>query len=494
MYTMSKLRKSELYSLLHYTGYISILLGLVMLVPIVVALIYHEPHYILPFIYSSIISLVFGAGLYKSFSSGSEISLKVAMLFSTLIWLIGSAIAALPFYLSGDLSYLNGYFEAMSGFTTTGFSMYSDLDTVSYTMDFWKGFMQWLGGIGIIVMALTVLSSSNVSIMRLYSAEGRDERLVPSIKHTTRIILYIYLAYTVFSILLFIIAGMPVFDSIFYAFTALSTGGFAMQNASIGFYHSIWIEIAAMVIMIIGATNFALHYTILKGNWKEYFKDIETRVSWPLLIIGSVIGTIFLFNNSVYGHNVLISFRYSFFQVVSALTTTGLQTASPSDITYNWEGLGIFVLTLLMIVGAGACSTGGGIKWMRIGILFKGIWWEIKSLILPQSAVISRKMHHINDVKIDQKLLKITGLFVFSYLVIYFISVIIVLFYYPNVSQTLFEVASALSNVGLGSGLITTTSPIVVKIVFIIDFWIGRLEIWPILLLIALAIQNSIRK
>lgn len=350
------------------------------------------------------------------------------------------------------------------------------------------------GGIGIIVMALTVLSSSNVSIMRLYSAEGRDERLVPSIRHTTRIILYIYLSYTAVSILLFVIAGMPIFDSIFYAFTALSTGGFAMQNASIGYYHSIWIELVAMIIMIIGATNFALHYTVLKGNWKEYFKDIETRVSWPLIILGTIIGTIFLFNTSVYGHDILLSLRYSVFQVVSALTTTGLQTATPSDITYQWEGLGIFILTILMIVGAGACSTGGGIKWMRIGILFKGLWWEIKSLILPESAVISKKIHHVNDVKIDQKLIKLTGLFVFSYLVIYFVSIIIVLFYYPNVSQTLFEVASALSNVGLGSGLLTTTSPVVVKIVFIIDFWIGRLEIWPILLLFALLIQNSIRK
>lgn len=494
MHSTTKLKISEIHSILHYTGYICVLLGIVMLIPILVALIYHETHYILPFIYSSIISIGFGALLFRVFSKDREISLKIAMVFSTGIWLIVCAIAALPFYFSGDLTYLNGYFEAMSGFTTTGFSMYSNLDTVSHTMDFWRAFMQWLGGIGIIVMALTVLSSSNINIMRMYSAEGRDERLAPSIRHTTRIILYIYLGYTVFSILLFIITGMPLFDSIFYAFTALSTGGFAMQNASLGFYHSIWIEIAAMIIMIIGATNFALHYTILKGRWKEYFKDIETKVAWPLLIIGTIIGTIFLYNASVYGHDILISARYSVFQVVSALTTTGLQTASPSEITYQWEGLGIFVLTLLMIIGAGACSTGGGIKWLRIGILIKGMWWEIKSLILPESAVISKKIHHVNDVKIDQNLLKLTGLFVFSYMVIYFISVIIVLFYYPNVSQTLFEVASALSNVGLGSGLITSTSPVIIKIVFIADFWIGRLEIWPILLLIAIALQNSVRK
>ncbi|MCE7698211.1 MAG: hypothetical protein K8E24_005035 [Methanobacterium paludis] len=147
-----------------------------------------------------------------------------------------------------------------------------------------------------------------------------------------------------------------------------------------------------------------------------------------------------------------------------------------------------------MIIGAGACSTGGGIKWLRIGILVKGMWWQVKSLLLPKGAVIPQKIHHVNDVKIDEKLLRLTGLFVFSYLFVYLVSIIIVLFYYQNVPQVMFEVASALSNVGLGSGLMTATSPVVTKIVFIADFWIGRLEIWPILLFIAIIIQNSIRK
>ncbi len=464
-----------------------------MLVPILVALIYGEYNRIMPFVYSTTISIILGIVLFKLFNSKKELSLKSAMIFVTIIWLIGSAIAALPYYLSGDLSYLNGYFEAMSGFTTTGFSMYN-LDYASFTMNFWRAFTQWLGGIGIIVMALTILSSPGVNIMRMYSAEGRDERLVPSIRHTSRIILYIYLGYTILSIILFKLAGMPVFDSVFYAFTALSTGGFALQNASLAVYNNAWIEIAAMVIMIIGATNFALHYTILKGNWKEYFKDIETKVSWILLIGGAILITIFLYNTSIYGHNIFTALRYSAFQVVTALTTTGLQTASPSDITFKWEGLGIFILTILMIIGAGACSTGGGIKWLRIGILAKGMWWEIKSLLLPKSAVISNKIHHIHDIKVDQDLLRLTGLFVMSYIFIYVISIIIVLFYYPNVAQVLFELASCLSNVGLGSGLLTSTSPVVVKLVFIADMWIGRLEIWPILLLIVIAAQNTIRK
>ena len=464
-----------------------------MLVPIIVALIYGEYKYITPFIYSSIISLIIGVLLFKSFDNKKEISIKSAMIFVTLIWLIGSAIAALPYYLSGDLSYFNAYFEAMSGFTTTGFSMYN-LDYASFTMNFWRAFTQWLGGIGIIVMALTILSSPAVNIMRMYSAEGREERLAPSIRHTSRIILYIYLLYTAISIILFKLAGMPVFDSIFYAFTALSTGGFALENASIAVYHNMWIELVAMIVMILGATNFALHYTVLKGNWREYFKDIESKVSWALLIGGTLLVALFLYNGSVYGHDIFTSLRYSAFQVVTALTTTGLQTANPSDIPVQWEGLGIFILTLLMIIGAGACSTGGGIKWLRIGILVKGMWWEIKSLLLPQSAVISRKIHHVSDIKINENLLRLTGLFVFSYIVVYIISVIIVLFYYQNLPQVLFEVASGLSNVGLGSALLTSTSPVVVKLVFIIDMWIGRLEIWPILLLMAIAVQNTIRK
>jgi trk system potassium uptake protein TrkH len=141
--------------------------------------------------------------------------------------------------------------------------------------------------------------------MRMYSAEGRDERLVHSIRHTSRIILYIYLGYTALSIILFKLAGMPVFDSVFYAFSALSTGGFALQNASLAVYNNVWIELVAIVVMIIGATNFALHYTVLKGNWKEYFRDIETKVSWILLIGGTILVTVFLYNTSIYGNDIL---------------------------------------------------------------------------------------------------------------------------------------------------------------------------------------------
>ena len=499
MHSTSKIKMGEARSILHYTGFMCIFIGLLMLTPIVVALIYGEYKYILPFVYSSLISIVFGVILFRIFNKEEELTLRGAMIFSTGIWLVACAFSALPFYFSGDLTYLEGYFEAMSGYTTTGFSMYVNLNAAAYTMDFWRGFMQWLGGVGIIVMALTILSSPNVNIMRLYAAEGRDERILPSIRHTTRAILYIYVLYTIIGIILFKLAGMPLFDSVFYTFSALSTGGFAMQNASLAFYNSIWIEIVAMIIMVIGATNFALHYTILpapfgRGKWKEYFKDIETKVSWPLLIIGTILVGVFLYNTPYYGHNFLLSLRLSVFQVISALTTTGLQTSSGPEITNQYAGMGIFVLTVLMIIGAGSCSTGGGIKWIRIGTLVKDVWWEIKSYLLPQSARISKKIHHIQDITVDNEIARLTGLFVFIFLSVYIVSVIITLFYYQNVSQVLFEVASAISNVGLTSSLITASSPPVIKVLFIFDMWIGRLEIWPILIFLAILLRNTVRR
>jgi trk system potassium uptake protein TrkH len=494
MQRVHRLSRREVKTILHYTGDVCMLLGAAMLVPILVSFIYNEPRYIVPFLSSAAISAVIGFSLVKLFKIETQITLKSAMVFSTIIWLIACALGALPYYLTGELSYLNSYFEAMSGFTTTGFSMYSNLNAVSFTMNFWRAFTQWIGGLGIIFLLLALLRSTGADVMRLYLAEGREERLRPSIKHSTRVIVYIYVFFTALGIILFLIAGMPLFDSVFYTFTALSTGGFGMQNTSILFYNSVWIEIAAMIIMMIGATNFALHYTVLKGNWKEYFRDIETKVAFSLIILSTILVTFVLYSHQVYGNDLLLNFRFALFQMVSAISTTGLQTAFYPDILSKWIGLGTFLMTIIMIIGAGSLSTGGGIKWLRLGVLLKGISWQVKSFILPGKAVMAKKIHHVTELKVTDDILRITGAFVFTYLVIYIISIVIVLIYYNDISRVIFEVASALSNVGLSSGIITPDSPVLVKLVFIIDFWVGRLEIWPVLLLIAIAINNVVKR
>ncbi len=494
MQTIHRLSRREVKTILHHTGNVCLLLAVAMLIPLVVGVIYNEPRYFVPFILSAAISAVIGIVLSKLFKVELKMSIKSAMIFSTIIWLVACALGALPYYLSGELSYLNAYFEAMSGFTTTGFSMYANLDAVSFTMNFWRAFTQWIGGLGIIFLLLALLRSTGADVMRLYLAEGRDERLVPSIKHSTRIIVYIYLLFTAIGILLFLVAGMPLFDSIFHTFVSLSTGGFGMHNTSVLYYNSFWIELAAMIIMMIGATNFALHFTVLKGNWREYFKDIETKVAYSLIILSTALVTFVLFNNQVYGNDLLLNLRFALFQMVSAITTTGLQTAFYPDILSKWIGLGTFLMTIIMIIGAGSLSTGGGIKWLRLGILLKGISWQVKSFILPGKAVMAKKIHHVTELQITDDVIRLTGAFLSTYIMVYIVSVVIVLIYYPDISRVIFEVASALSNVGLSSGILTPDSPVLVKLVFIVDFWMGRLEIWPVLLLIAIAINNVVRR
>jgi trk system potassium uptake protein TrkH len=494
MQRVHRLSRRELKTILHFIGDACLLLALALLIPLIVAFIYNEPQYYVPFIFSALISGIIGLLFIKIFKREVEFNLKCAMIFSTIIWLIACALAALPYFFSGELSYLNAYFEAMSGFTTTGFSMYPLLDVVSPTINFYRGFTQWIGGLGIIFLLLALLRSTGADVLRLYLAEGREERLRPSIKHSTKIIVYMYLFFTAIAITLFYVAGMPLFDSVFHAFSALSTGGFAMHNTSLLFYNSVWIEIAAMIIMMIGATNFALLYTVFKGNWREYFQDIETKVAYSLIVLSVFLVTLFLYNNQVYGNDILLNFRYALFQMISAITTTGLQTAFYPDLLAKWIGIGTFLITILMIIGAGSLSTGGGIKWLRLGILLKGITWQVKSFILPGKAVMAKKIHHVTDLKITDEILRITSAFVFTYFVIYIVSVIIVLIYYPDISRVIFEVASALSNVGLSSGIILPTSPDPVKVVFMVDMWMGRLEIWPVLLLFTIIINNVVGK
>ncbi|BBL61101.1 hypothetical protein MARBORIA2_13940 [Methanobrevibacter arboriphilus] len=347
---------------------------------------------------------------------------------------------------------------------------------------------QWIGGLGIIFTMIIILRSSGTSIMRLYNAEGRSERILPSIRNTSKIILYIYLFLTVVGVFLFIISGLPLFDSIFYTFVSLSTGGFALNSNSILYYNNGWVELAAMVVMILGSINFALVYLLFKRKFREFFNDIETKVAIIIIPLFIIIVSVALIEFNVYG-NISENIRFGAFQIVSAISTTGLQTVFYPEILNSWPAITFFIIIISMIIGGGSGSTSGGIKWLRIGLLFKAIFWQIKSFLLP-GAVIPKKINHFQGLKVNNDLLRITGLFIFLYIFVYVISVLIVLSYYNNLSQVLFEIASAMGNVGLTSGILTPNSPDFIKIVFMIDFWLGRLEIWPVLLVLFMGLAT----
>lgn len=485
MTVISKSHINQFETVLHYFADASLVIGITILIPIIIALIYNETRYIIPFLAVGISIIIFSIILRHVCKPKSKMTIKLSMFLVMFVWLYIALMGCLPYYFSGELSFLNSYFEAMSGFTTTGFTMFNDFYTIPYTINFWRGLTQWLGGLGIIFMVLTFLKSDGNDVIPLYNAEGRDERIFPSIRHTTKVMLYLYLGFTVLGVLLFVLARMPIFDSIFYTFTALSGGGFATSVISIYEYNSFPIELVAMLLMILGATNFNLHYVVFKKHkWKEYFRDTETKVFLSCVIVSVLlIGTV-LSVHHVYGSNVLHNFRFALFQVISAITTTGLQTSFPKELHNGYNAFGTLILTVLMIIGAGTGSTGGGIKWQRIGIMGHSIQNEVISLLEPSRAVVVSKFHHMKDVIITNKAVKYTLSFITLYLIVFFISVMILLVFYNDLSAVLFEVASAMGNVGLSDGLVNASSPVIVKLVYIADFWLGRLEIWPVLIVI----------
>lgn len=465
----------------YYTGKTLSFLSLALLVPIIVALIYNETGLIMSFIIPSILSGITGLILCRRFHE-CNMNMKVAMLFSSTIWIVVCLFGALPFILSGQLHFIDAFFEAMSGFTTTGFTMFTNLDVVPYTLQFWRGFTQWIGGLGIVYFLLMLINVSGLNSRLLYTAEGREDRVSPSIHHTVQKVGVIYVILTVLGFIALLAAGMPVFDSVFYVFTALSTGGFALGGLSILQYNSWTIELVTMVIMLLGATNFALIYVSAKRGIRAYFEDVETRLTFAVIAIATIAITAYM------GFD---SFRLVVYQVVSAITTTGLQTSFFPGTLESFGAFGLMVLTLVMIIGASSGSTGGGLKAIRVVTTIKAMYYELKAMTLPESAMFRKSIRHLGTrVNLSDKYVKFTLTFIGLYIMVYIASVLITLTYYNDLPRAMFEVASACSNVGLGSSICVPSSPEYIKILFTIDFWLGRLEIWPVLISVIYIIRR----
>jgi len=481
---MNTTKTNQITTILHYFGDAGIIIGVTMLLPIIVALIYNENNLITPFLTVGIITILVSTAIKLIFKNKTKMTLRLSMFFVMFIWLYLALMGSLPYIITGQLSITNAYFEAMSGFTTTGFTMFTNFNHIPYTINFWRALTQWLGGLGLIFMVVTFMRTMGKDTVALYHAEGREERIFPSIKHTSKKILTIYLGFTLAGIILFILVGMPIFDSIFYTFTAISSGGFAMASNSLLHYNSFLIELVAMFLMIVAATNFNLIYSVLNGNWKEYFRDSETKVFLTITISAVFFVGLILTMHHAYGASIFENYRFALFQVVSAITTTGLQTSFSPDFNTHYYTVGTLILIIVMLVGGGTCSTGGGIKWQRINILAHSIEDEIINLLQPSNAVVVSKYHHFKDIKITDKAVKYTLTFISIYLLMFMISVLIISVFYNNLPAVLFEVASAMANVGLGDAIVGASSPLIIKIVFIVDFWLGRLEIWPILIVL----------
>jgi trk system potassium uptake protein TrkH len=397
---------------------------------------------------------------------------------------MGTVLGAVPHYLSGHFSsYLDAMFDVMSGYTTTGLYLLQDLDHVSHGLNMWRHILTFAGGQGIIVIALTFLFQGTAGAYKIYVGEGKDERLFPNVIQTARAIWLVSLAYLVVGSLFLWIAGMwlgqgPVrglLHAVWIFMSSWSTGGFAPQSCNSIYYQSLLYELITVPIFVIGSFNFALHWAVWTGERKEIRRSIEIISFFTTVMIAMLLVTAGLMELNVYP-DVVAFFRKMFYQVVSAHTTTGLGTIYSRTFVRQWGTMAMLGIILAMAIGASACSTAGGFKGIRMGIIFKGVIQDVRRLISPESARIVEKWHHISTRILDDATVRTAMLIVLSYVGIYAMGTIIGVYYGYDLAQAMFDSVSAGSNSGLSCGVVSPAMPTLMKGVYIFQMWAGRLE------------------
>ena len=463
-------------------GILLIVLGISMLAPYGMQLIYEENSH--SFVSSAFITIFVGilfilANLEKEF----KLNLRQTFLFSTLAWVMVAIFGSLPFLLSPkEFSFSEAFFESMSGITTTGATIITDLDNSPKSILLWRAIMQWLGGIGIVVMAITVLPLLKVGGMQLFKMEGPDstEKILPRTIEVATIIISTYFALTLFCGFFYWLFGMSAFDSISHAMTTIATGGFSTHNESIGFFKNSNIEIIASIFIILGSIPFISYLKFLQGNKKIFIEDSQIKGLIYIILISVIIMFLYLlFIN--YEKNIFDNIRISSFNVISILSGTGYVT----DDFGLWGKFSLIFFLFLMFIGGCAGSTACGIKIFRLQMLIIFLKNQIKKLIYPNSIIITK----YNNQKITDEFFKSVIIFIFSFLFIFFIISMLLTITGLDFLTAISGAASAISNVGPGLGEMIGPNgnykeiPDVSKWILSIGMLLGRLELFAVLVL-----------
>jgi trk system potassium uptake protein TrkH len=412
-------------------------------------------------------------------------------------WIWATIMGALPHYLSGhEGSYLDAMFDVMSGYTTTGLYMMQDLDHISLGLNMWRHLLTYAGGQGIVVIALTFLFKGTAGAYKVYVGEGKDERLLPNVVQTARAIWLVSLVYLAVGTLALWLTSMFLgqgavrgfLHSLWVFMGAWSTGGFAPQSYNTMYYHSLSYEIISVIIMIAGSFNFALHWAVWTGKRREIIRNVETVSFAITLTVTVLVATFWLAKEGIYP-DAMALFRKSFYQLASGHTTTGFSTVYARAFVTQWGPVGMLATTVAMAIGASACSTGGGIKGIRMGVMFKSLVADIRKMVAPESAVVRERYHHIRENWLDDGVVKTTMTITIAYLVMYFLSGLVGSLYGYDFVQALFEGVSAGSNTGLSCGVTAPTMPDLYKIVLFFCMWLGRLEFMSVFALLGYGIS-----
>tara|TARA_X000001036_G_scaffold203009_1_gene190690 strand:+ start:1299 stop:2747 length:1449 start_codon:yes stop_codon:yes gene_type:complete len=463
-------------------GILLVVLGVFMLVPYMTQLFYNENSH--SFLSSAFITMFIGVlFVLTNLEKESHLNLQQTFLFSTLSWVFVAIFGSIPFILSTlSLTPSEAFFESMSGITTTGSTVILNLDSSPKSILLWRAIMQWLGGIGIIVMAITVLPLLKVGGMQLFKMEGSDntEKILPRTIEVAAIIISTYLILTIVCGFFYWTFGMSVFDSIAHSMTTIATGGFSTHDDSIGFFQSSNIEIVATIFIILGSIPFITYLKFAKGNRKIFFEDSQIKGLIYLLFFSITIMFLYLFfiNNEISLFNKL---RIASFNVVSILSGTGYVT----DDFGLWGKFSLIFFLFLMFIGGCAGSTTCGIKIFRLQTLFLFFTNQMKKLIYPNSVFIVK----YNNQKISDSFINSVIVFIFLFLFIFFIIAILLSISGLDFLTSISGAASAISNVGPGLGDIIgpngnyKTIPDLSKWILSIGMLLGRLELLAVLVL-----------
>jgi trk system potassium uptake protein TrkH len=480
----------------YYVGLVIIGLGALHLIPVFTSLVYREWNILIDFIISFSILILIGA-LLALICGKSARSHKLGwgegMTVTAISWIAGMILCAIPYYLSGQyLSFLDACFDVMSGFTTTGMVLIQNMDHTSNGINMWRHLLTFVGGQGMIVLALTFLVKGTNGSYKMYVGEGKDERLMPNVVTTARYIWGISLVYlllgTVVLTIIGLIEGMQpdraLLHGMWLFMSSWSTGGFAPMSQNILYYHSVGIEIGTMIFFIIGSFNFALHYAVITGKRRELYKNIETMSMTVTVTVLTVLTMIGLIRQNVYA-DVFSIFRKVFYQLISGHTTTGTMTIYARQFHLEWGDLALMAMIIAMLIGGSACSTAGGFKGLRIGIIWNAFRREIRRLGQPESVVTTQRIHHIRDISLDDNTVRSAMLIVVAYMITFTLTTLTGLLCGYPLGDSAFEAASVTGNVGLSIGVTQASMPLALKLNYIITMWLARLEFMSILALLA---------